>query len=155
MQPPDYPPPAKILVWLKAWGFDEVVFQTGSPPLYRRNGSIFAWDEAPAAVTSEMSADLERLRTENAKLAAVTPRKGIFTSEFLLNAGAMVAVGVTAAQGQLAELAAQLGPTAGTALNVAVTIVIAAAGGTYAAQRKAAKDVEAEAKKQITGGKDP
>lgn len=154
VQPPDYPPPAKILNWLRQWGFEEITFRVGEPPLWRRNGMIYAWDEAPGAVTSEMSADLERLRGENAKLASVTPRRGIFTSEFLLNATGVVAVGITASQGQIADLASHLGPTGAAVVNAVVAFTIAAAGGTYAANRRSAKDLEAEAKKQITGPKE-
>lgn len=154
VQPPDYPPPAKILAWLRSWGFEEVTFRAGDLPLWRRNGMIYAWDETPQAVTSELAADMDRVRSENVKLAAVTPRRGILTSEFLLNATGVVVIGITASQGQIAELTSHLGPTAGAALNLVVAFVVAAAGGTYTANRKAAKDVEAEAKKQITQGKE-
>lgn len=154
MQPPEHAPPAKVLAWLRQQGFEEIVFRVGEQPLWRRNGMIYAWDEIPQAVTSEMAAELERLRGENAKLALVTPRRGIFTSEFLLNAGGVIAVGVTASQGQIAELAAHLGPTGAAVVNIAVAVIIAAAGGTYAANRKAAKELEAEAKKQIIATKE-
>lgn len=154
MQPPDYPPPAKILSWLQLWGFEEITFQAGSLPLWRRNGMIYAWDEAPGAVTAEMAATIEELRAQNKKLAEVTPRRGIFTSEFLLHIGGLIAVGVTAAQGQITELAEHLGPKGAALVNIAVAIVIAAAGGTYAAHRRDMKDAEAQAKKQITGPKE-
>lgn len=150
MQPPDTPPPAKILNWLRQQGFEEIVFRAGEQPLWRKNGMIYAWDEIPGAITAELAAELERLRAENLKLASVTPRRGIFTSEFLLNIGGVIAVGVTASQGQIAELAEHLGPKGAAVVNVIVAIVVAAAGGTYAANRKQAKDAEAAAKKQIT-----
>lgn len=111
---------------------------------------IYAWDETPAAVTSEMATTIDDLRAQNKKLADVTPRRGIFTSEFLLHVGGLIAVGVTAAQGQIAEMAEHLGPKGAALVNIAVAIVIASAGGTYAANRRAMKDAEAEAKKQIT-----
>lgn len=149
MQPPDCPPPLKILAWLKAWGFEPIELQAGSLPLYRRNGDIYAWDEAPAAVTMELAKECERLTQENGRLKLVTPKPGIFTSEFLLNAGGMIAVGVVAAQGQIAEFAATLGPTMGTVINIVMTIAIAGAGGVYAAKRKSDKSVEAQIKKQI------
>lgn len=154
VQPPEHGPPAKVLAWLRQQGFEEIVFRAGEQPLWRRNGMIYAWDEIPQAVTSDMAAELDRLRAENTKLASVTPRRGIFTSEFLLNAGGVIAVGITASQGQIAEMAAHLGPTGAAAVNVVVAIIIAAAGGTYAANRKVAKDAEAEAKKQIIQGKE-
>ena len=94
MQPPEHAPPARLLNWLRQWGFEEITLQVGSQPLWRRNGSIYAWDEAPSAVTAEMSVEVDRLRAENKKLAAVTPRRGILTSEFLLNTAGVIAVGV-------------------------------------------------------------
>lgn len=154
MQPPEHAPPAKVLAWLRQQGFEEIVFRVGEQPLWRRNGMIYAWDEIPQAVTSEMAAELDRLREENANLASVTPRRGIFTSEFLLNAGGVIAVGVTASQGQIEEMAAHLGPTGAALVNIVVALIIAAAGGTYAANRKAAKELEAEAKKQIIATKE-
>jgi hypothetical protein len=154
VQPPDHAPPAKVLSWLRLQGFEEIVFRAGEHPLWRRNGMIYAWDEIPHAVTSEMAAELDKLRAENVKLASVTPRRGIFTSEFLLNAGGVIAVAVTASQGQISELAAHLGPTGAAVVNIAVAVIIAAAGGTYAANRKIAKELESEAKKQIVATKE-
>lgn len=149
MQPPDAPPPLKILAWLKAWGFEPIELQAGALPLYRRNGDIYAWDEAPAAVTMELAKECDRLTQENGKLKLVTPKPGIMTSEFLLNAGGMLAVGIVAAQGQIADFAATLGPVWGQVVSIGMTIAIAAAGGVYAAKRKADKVVEADVKKQI------
>lgn len=157
MQPPDQAPPLKLLAWLKAQGFDPFDFPgapPGSPQLYRRNGDIYAWDEAPGVVSDELQKECNRLRDENAKLKLVTPRPGILTSEFLLNAGGIVVVGVIAAQGQIEALADTLGPTAATALKALLAIIVAGAGNAYMSKRKADKSVEAEAKKQITQSKE-
>ena len=158
MQPPDCPPPLKLLAWLKMWGFEPVDIPgapPGTPQWWRRNGDLYAWDEAPAAISTELAKECDRLAQENGKLKLVTPKPGILTSEFLLNAGGMLVVGIVAAQGQIADLAATLGPTAGTVVNVGMTIVIAAAGGVYAAKRKADKVVEADVKKQIVEAPKP
>ena len=149
--PPDCCPPANILAWLNAWRFKEIVLKEGIPCWYKREGHEEAvpWDRAPALVTSELARECDRLTTENAKLKTVTGKPGWLTSEFILNAGGVVALGIVAAQGQIADLADSLGQPWGGMVNIALTVIVAGAGGSYMAKRRTDKAKEVEAKKQL------
>ena len=156
MQPPDSAPPLNMLAWLKSVGFEAIDLPgapAGTPQWWRRNGDLYSWDETPAAVTRELADENERLKAENAKFKAVTPAKGFFTSEFLLNAGAVLAVGIMAAQGQIEAFADTLGPQAGNLVKVVLAVFLAAAASEYKTKRALDKSKEADAKKQITDGK--
>ena len=150
MQPPEFPPPIKLLAWLKAWKFEPVELTAGGLPWYRRPGEVpVPWDEAPGQVTSELARENDRLTTENAKLKQVTPKPGWMTSEFLLNAGGVLAVGIAASQGQIQAIADSLGPQYGALAQVVITVVLAGAGMSYNAKRKADKALTAENVKQV------
>jgi len=128
-------PPEEIQKFLVAHGFTEV--KIGEATWYRREGCVpVPWQEAPAQVVDALTAQVTALTT---KVSAL-PRRGWQTSEFWAVLAGYVTVGVVAVQGQLFELADELGPTWGKVLNIAVSLAVAAAGGRFATLRKGIKE---------------
>lgn len=150
-KPPTTPPPQKVLGFIHQWGFSEYVLQDGVLPWYRRGDEqALPWDEVPTRVANELHADKQRLqialnevreerdryKAERDRFAAVSPKRGFFTSTFWIQFGSTLALWAVANQSMLVDLADHLGPVGSQALNLGLSLAVVYTGSRYKSKRK-------------------
>jgi hypothetical protein len=149
---PAYPtevrPTPPIIAFLRSQGYVEYPLRQDIQPWWRRGlEHPLTWDTVPSAVAARLELERDTCRAELDRLKSATPRSGFLTSEFFLAAGGMVATAVVAAQGQLMDLAAELGPVGGKVVNVILALATAGAAGRYAFKRSEVKAIAASSAK--------
>lgn len=172
--PTDTRPTPAILAFLRSHGFTEYPLDPAIQPWWRRGlDTPVTWDNAPTQVVDRLTREREAekahvahlldaekvknaaMAAENAALRAADSSPGWLTWEKIATAGGMLLTGTLAVQGPLMEFAADLGPTAGKAVNLILAICTAAVAGRITYVQSKRRDKAVEAKKAIPAASEP